>query len=490
MSAGLDAALARLAKLLDERVGLHIRADNLPSLRLALAARLQDGPTQDPEGYVARLEGPDGGDELRRLLPLVTVGKTSFFRDEGQFVALRTLLPRLVAEAEARGGRISIWSAGCATGEEPWSLALTFAEAGVPARSLELVATDVNPEAVAATLRGHFTARRMRDVPETLRARWFDEEAGGYTVKPALREYLREVRAHNLAAPVYPRPAGTAWDVVFCRNVIIYFDTQRTQQVLSRIHAVLRPGGHLFLGYSESLFRIFDGFELAELGGAFLYRKPSGPRARPAPPPPIDAAPARYAPPGPVVHEAPPRPPPPGRPAPPEPPSPQEELDRCVAAIDEGRFEEARDRLVALLQREPRNLAARLTYANLSSVLREPIPAEAAYLAAIETEPLCAEAHLFHGIFRLGRGETDRAAEELGRALFLDPDLALAHYYLGRCREQQRDPNRARLGYRNAMEAFRREPKGRRQRFLGYYPDLPEDGSAFARAAEYALAKL
>jgi len=329
----------------------------------------------------------------------------------------------------------------------------------------------------------------MRDVPEVQRERWFEAEPGHFCARSELRAYLSEARQHNLASPVYPRPAEGAWDLVFCRNVIIYFDTQRTQQVLSRLHAVLRTGGHLFLGYSESLFRIFDGFELTEVDGAFLYRKPAQPRApRPAPPP--DAPPARYAPAS-IVHAPPPARTGPAAPRTPAPlPSPQEQLDAAVAAIDEGRFEEARDGLHALLQREPRNLAARLTFANLASVLRDPLAAEAAYLAAIETEPMCAEAHLFHGIFRLSRGEATRAAEELGRALFLDPDLALGHYYLGRCREQQRDLARARLGYHNAVEAFRREPRGRRQRFLGYYPDLPEDGSAFARAAEYALAKL
>ncbi|HYG67745.1 MAG TPA: chemotaxis protein CheR, partial [Anaeromyxobacteraceae bacterium] len=97
---------------------------------------------------------------------------------------------------------------------------------------------------------------------------------------------------------------------------------------------------------------------------------------------------------------------------------------------------------------------------------------------------------LFYGIHQLAVGELDAAAQELSRALFLDPDLALAHYYLGRCREGQRDAQRARLSYRNAIEAYRRRPEGSRQAFLGYYPDLPEDAGTFARAAAYALAAL
>ncbi len=105
-------------------------------------------------------------------------------------------------------------------------------------------------------------------------------------------------------------------------------------------------------------------------------------------------------------------------------------------------------------------------------------------------EPLSAEAHLFFGAHLLDSGDVEEAARELSRALFLDPDLALAHYFLGRCREAQRDAFRARLCYRNAVEAWRRNPAGGRQAFLGHYPDLPADGGTWARAAESALAAL
>jgi chemotaxis protein methyltransferase CheR len=132
----------------------------------------------------------------------------------------------------------------------------------------------------------------------------------------------------------------------------------------------------------------------------------------------------------------------------------------------------------------------RLTLANLYGVLRQPDRATACYQAALAFEPLSAEAHLFFGIHLLSVADVEGASLELSRALFLDPDLALGHYWLGRCREAQRDPQRARLAYRNAIEAHKRLPQGKRQAFLGYYPDIPEDGAAFARAAEYALAAL
>jgi chemotaxis protein methyltransferase CheR len=161
-----------------------------------------------------------------------------------------------------------------------------------------------------------------------------------------------------------------------------------------------------------------------------------------------------------------------------------------VALFSEGRFGAARELLERQLERSGEGLAVRLTLANLYGVLRQADRARACYQAALAIEPLSAEAHLFYGIHLLAQAEADGAALELSRALFLDPDLALAHYYLGRCREAQRDPQRARLAYRNTIDALKRLPSGKRQAFLGYYPDIPEDGAAFARAAEYALAAL
>ncbi|HET9593956.1 MAG TPA: CheR family methyltransferase [Anaeromyxobacteraceae bacterium] len=485
--------LAGVAALLRERVGLHVRAEGLPALRLALAARFehQVPPPVPPDGYLALLRGGGavGDEELRRLLPLVTVGKTSFFRDEKQFAALAALVPDLLGRGRGEGRAISIWSAGCATGEEPWSIAMTAAEAGARPGELELLATDVNPEAVAAAAEGLFAARRLREVPPPLVERWFRQEGQAFRVAPALRAHLAATAVHNLASARYPRPRTGAWDVIFCRNVIIYFDVPTVKAVLARFLEALAPGGWLFLGYSESLFRLFDGFELTEVAGAFLYRRPEhalAPGRTPAPALP------RYAP-GRVAHAA--VRPPEGIAAALTPlPSPrprlsaQEVLDLAVQLVAAGRFVAARDRLEAHLREGSDDLGVRLTLAHLHDVLRAPERAGPCYRASVEQEPLSAEAHLFYGIHLLGVGEPGRAAEELGRALFLDPDLAVAHYFAGRCHEALGDRERARLAWHNAIDAAARRPAGHRQVFIGHYPDLPEDGAAFARAARYALA--
>jgi chemotaxis protein methyltransferase CheR len=498
--------LLDLAALLKERVGLHVRPDGHSALKIALAARLEElkATVPGPAAYVALLRSPDGDEELRRLLPLVTVGKTSFFRDERQFRALEALLPELLRRPRAGGRKLSIWSAGCATGEEPYSIAMTAAEVGAQPEELEIVATDVNPEAIAFAARGTYDTRRVRDVPEALLGRHFDAGEERHHVRSHLRRFIAAIRAHNLVSTVFPRPEGGAWDVIFCRNVIIYFDTPTTQKVLTQFHNALTPGGYLFLGYSESLFRLFEGFELTEVAGAFLYRRPETslrttplpsrplPRAHPSSPPPVRHLEVR--PPekiwlptperrvdGKLVPATPPDSPP---------LAPQEYLDGAVALFADGRFGAARELLERALEVRGEDLSVRLTLANLYGVLRQPDKAGDSYVAALALEPLSAEAHLFYGVHLLSQGDAEGGALELSRALFLDPDLTLAHYYLGRCREAQRDPDRARLAYRNTLEAFKRLPAGKRQAFLGYYPDIPEDGASFARAAEYALAAL
>jgi chemotaxis protein methyltransferase CheR len=513
--------LVDLAVLLKERVGLHIRQDSYSALRIAMAARLEElaGKVKDGAAYLTLLRSEQGDEELRRLLPLVTVGKTSFFRDDRQFRALGALLPALLSRVRAGGRRLSMWSAGCATGEEPYSLAMALAEEGFEPDQVDLLATDVNPEAVAYATQGSYDARRVREIPAPLLERHFAKDGERYVVRPSLRRYIAAIRPHNLVASVFPRPQdGGGFDIIFCRNVIIYFDTPTTQQVLTQFHHALAPGAYLFLGYSESLFRLFEGFELTEVSGAFLYRRPEGPlrttpapssrpRAFPSSPPPVTHVDTRRpAAPAPALAAAAPAGTP-GRAVPParaegkgashhpagpgSPPlAPQEFLDGAVALFAEGRFGAARELLERLLERAGEDLAVRLTLANLYGILRQPDRARACYQAALQIEPLSAEAHLFYGIHLLQGAEADGAAMELSRALFLDPDLTLAHYWLGRCREAQKDPNRARLAYRNALDAYKRRPAGKRQAFLGYYPDIPEDGAAFARAAEYALAAL
>ncbi|WP_164014220.1 protein-glutamate O-methyltransferase [Pyxidicoccus trucidator] len=276
--------LQQLAALLLERAGLKITPDGFHSLRLALSTRMPVRGEVDPEKYLEQLAGPGGEEELRSFLPLVTVGHTEFFRDAKQFRALeKSVLPELVTRARREMRKVSVWSAGCATGEEPYSVAMVLAELGALAVEVDLWATDLNLAAVEAARQGRFTSRRCISIgPERLR-RFFRPVEEGYEAQPTLREYIR-FDGQNLAVPVFDKVGLSSLDLVLCRNVIIYFDLPTIRGLMDRFLSVLRPGGLLFLGYSESLFKVYDRFEMIEVDGAFVYRRPLSDKAFRPPP--------------------------------------------------------------------------------------------------------------------------------------------------------------------------------------------------------------
>ncbi|MCP3137887.1 CheR family methyltransferase [Pyxidicoccus xibeiensis] len=276
--------LEQLAALLLERAGLKITPDGFHSLRLALSTRMPVLGVEEPEKYIQRLTGPGGEEELRSLLPLVTVGHTEFFRDAKQFRALeKSVLPELVTRSRREMRKVSVWSAGCATGEEPYSVAMVLAELGALSMEVDLLATDLNLAAVDAARQGRFTSRRCISIGQERLRRFFRPVEDGYEALPALRDYIR-FDGQNLAAPVFDKVGLSTLDLILCRNVIIYFDLPTIRGLMDRFLAALRPGGLLFLGYSESLFKVYDRFEMIEVDGAFVYRRPLSDKAHRAPP--------------------------------------------------------------------------------------------------------------------------------------------------------------------------------------------------------------
>ncbi|HYO67274.1 MAG TPA: protein-glutamate O-methyltransferase, partial [Archangium sp.] len=270
-------ALQQLSSLLLERAGLKITPDGYHSLRLALSTRMPVVGIVNAEEYVKLLRSAE--DELRSLLPLVTVGHTEFFRDPKQFRALESrILPDALWKARRENRRVSIWSAGCATGEEPYSLAMVLAEQGALPIEVDLWATDLNFAAVEAAKQGRFSSRRVAGMHNDRRTRFFRPVEDGYEIVSSLKDYVR-FDGQNLAVPVFEKVKPESLDLILCRNVIIYFDLPTIRALMERFLAALRPGALLLLGYSESLFKVYDRFEMVEMEGAFVYRRPVKPLA-------------------------------------------------------------------------------------------------------------------------------------------------------------------------------------------------------------------
>jgi chemotaxis protein methyltransferase CheR len=245
----------------------------------ALAARVRERATAlgvDEADYVARLDGDEP--ELARLVELLRVGETRFFRHKAQLDALATrVLPQLRAPVAA-------WSAGCATGEEAWTLAILLAERGL---QFSLTASDLSPAALHKARRGAYPAARIEaDVPAPLIARYFRRVGDERVLNDRLRPHVRFVE-HNLLSPLQPQ----ALDLVLCRNVLIYFDEQKRAQVVQKLIRALAPGGWLLVGYSETLR---DNAELTSEANA-IYRKSDA--VAPSQTTPPERAPMRTQPP-------------------------------------------------------------------------------------------------------------------------------------------------------------------------------------------------
>jgi chemotaxis protein methyltransferase CheR len=197
------------------------------------------------------LQSRDGAAELGLLISALTTNVSHFYREKHHFRTLEDgLLPKLIAGARA-GQRVRLWSAGCATGQEPYSMAIAILRRFPDAAShdVRILATDIDERALAAALRGHYTPAQLEGVPPAERRTYFIQAEDGMEVGPEARALVR-FRALNLNATW---PFRGPFDAIFCRNVVIYFDTETQAALWPRFHHVLGPDGVLFIGHSERL---------------------------------------------------------------------------------------------------------------------------------------------------------------------------------------------------------------------------------------------
>ncbi len=266
----------RLRALLVESAGLVFDDSRRDSLSYSIGERLTACGLASVSAYLELLARPGSGDELQALLNEVTIQETHFFRNPPQFRALRQhVLPQLIRRATATGTRrLRVWSAGCSTGEEPYSVAMLLREL-LPLTDgwdIKVLATDVSTKALTAARLGRYHSRALLAAPKDDVARWFIRDGDDYVVRPEVRD-LVEFRHHNLVTEPVPFGRDEPVDLLLCRNVTIYFARDTTRRLMRQFHAALAEGGYLFLGHSETLWQINDEFRLVTLGDAFVYRR-------------------------------------------------------------------------------------------------------------------------------------------------------------------------------------------------------------------------
>jgi chemotaxis protein methyltransferase CheR len=418
-------ALAGVAELVRRHTGISLPAARETALVTALE---RAAPGLGPAGFLAAAADPVRGRVLlERLIDEVTVQETSFVRDRDQL----DLIPwhSLCEGAGAqRGGALGadvvrVWSAGCASGEEAYTLALLASEAFLPSLPpVDVLGTDISGAALAAAAAGHYRERAVRGLAAPLRQRYLMPQPDGtYLAGGRLRRLVRFSR-HNLARDPVPPLGEAAFDLVVCRNVLIYFDTGLAARVIRSLERALNPGGMLVLGAADALQRAAAGGDPGAAGPAAGGTRAPRPQTRqvraaarggtfaiPAPEPghlrrPLGRPPA----------------------SPPQPASRQQRLTTALEAAGKG------DRDAAL--------------AHVTSLLTE--------------DPLDADAHFVQGLVALEASEPAQAAAALRRALYTDPSYALAAFTLGRAYDALGDWGAARRAYAQALRTL--DPTDRR----------------------------
>jgi len=244
----------RLSRLVHSESGIRLTEAKQSLVVSRLSRRLRSLGLANFGQYCALVEGAGGTEERGRMISSLTTNVTRFFREDHHFTQLReSVLPALIARART-GGRVRLWSAGCSTGEEPYSLGFTILDLCPEAERLDLriLASDIDPQVLETARTGRYSVQAGASVPPSLRSRFLrPAQSSGkqLEVAPAPRALI-SFRELNLLSQW---PFRGRFDVIFCRNVVIYFDTSTQDTLWQRFAGALAPGGHLFIGHSERL---------------------------------------------------------------------------------------------------------------------------------------------------------------------------------------------------------------------------------------------
>lgn len=414
--------LQRLVGMIRDRTGNVIPSSRLPFLEEVAQRRAQGKGLGTLEAYVQALEADSLRDEWAQLIPLVTIKESYFFRAPQQWeVIRRQVLPELL---QARGQTLRIWSAACARGEEPATLAMILCEDKSLANvQWTILATDVDEEAIAGARLGLYGDRAVGQVPPDLLQRYFNRRGKLYELSAELRSRIT-FQPLNLAHPPFQLPAPEI-DLVLLRNVLIYFRRPLQRRVVQQVGQHLARDGYLFLGASETLWQVQEELEPVDLGSCFCYRHRRTAPEAPAPPPPKRERPPvaqeplakPVKPPEPVKRSEPKIVPAPRREPPPLPLSVQERLLAAARHLAGNQVDEAGRAIEQVLAVDPSEPAAHALEGFLHDVTGRTDDAVASYRAALYLDPELYQVRVLLADCLLRLGNRDRAEHQYREVL-------------------------------------------------------------------------
>jgi chemotaxis protein methyltransferase CheR len=448
--------LALFQEYLLTHSGLHFDQSNIKILERGLQRRMHALGAKDYGSYFHYLEKfGESRQEQKKLLGLLTVGETYFFRYLAHFDALiHSVLPALIARNRTQRS-LRFWSAGCSSGEEPYTLAILLREhfPQLADWDLQILATDINKVALRRARQGTYSPRALRVTDQAYREKYFQRVGSAYQVDPQIREMVRFAYL-NLQTGDFPSPEnGTSHiDILFCRNVMIYFRLGTTRRIVEKFSRCLSPGGFLFLGHAETMINISDRFQRRHEAGGFYYQLREegglgGALAMPAPPPAAVVHLPAPAPPQPSL-SLPAAPPPRQPPAPTPQPDLHELFLQAELEFNRENFRTASRLYDTILGHLPRHVGALVGKGFI--LANESRYAEALQICqqALAVDDLRAEVYFLRGLISELQNDLQEALGEYRKALLLDMEFIMPHYNLsklfwrlGRQRDARRELN-------------------------------------------------
>ncbi len=434
--------LDNFKQILGDRYGLNFDPRTDKTLKKAIAKRMEALGFKSDLDYHSFLQKSTGvAEEFDELISLLTVGHTNYFRSPDHFRALREyVLPRIISQKD-KDKRIRIWSAGCSTGDEPYSIAITLLESlkGIKQWDIKILATDINTQFLQHARSGIYDSWTTRYVTRELFDKYFVKTENSALLKDQVKNMVKFFYL-NLATNGYSfaQEGIEKFDIIFCRNVLIYFRKNMVKRIVKKFYDLLQDNGYLFLGYSENLSQFSRDFEPNSLYGVFFYEKsPPELRTKPERVPP---AKPREIPPPPRIK--------PKETVAPEPKETDEErlYLEGINHFGEERFEKAAEIFEHILEKNPRSARALLGIGFLLANKGRDSEARQKSQEVLEIDQLLPEAYYLLGILNEREGNLKATRESYERAIFLEKDFIMAHFNLailykreGKWKEAQRE---------------------------------------------------
>lgn len=465
-------------KLLVETCGLRFDESRNQSLHQALWERLQHRGYDSYREYYNLLKfHPEGRLEIRELFDLVTIGETYFFRNRAQFdVLMRFVLPEIVQrKLDSEDKCIRAWSAGCSRGDEAYSIAIAIMEAfpSFGEWKISVLGTDINRKSLACSKEAVYIEKDIGHLPKEYLEKYFTTHGPMYHLREDVKG-LVEFEYHNLARDPSVHEKMQNVDLIFCRNVIIYFDPETTLRVIGNFYNCLTQEGYLFLGHTETLWQITNRFERVEFPQTFIYKKRTGPVQDDAMKPfmavpeiDIDQLTLSAVPAGPFNAEVNNRE-----------TGPTRRLQREPSTLTP--FEQAQDATIrsevlpemafrlspAPTATQDKNhilsgLAKATTLANQANYK------EAADILGriVQMDNLSVEAYYLLGVLSYKTGDLKEAEAQFRKVIYVAPDSVLAYFNLGNMYLYQKKYEEAAREFRNAIRLLEKRPKEEQVRF-------------------------